>query len=455
MLRLIPIALTAFFTYLYFTHSLYRHLSFNSHAFDLGIYTQISYLYAFGVNGFSTLKHMNLMADHFGPILMLLSPIYRIFPNSITLLFIQSLFVSLSCIPIYLIAYDKIKSHLFSITICLSYLTSAGLLSAISFDFHLTTISVLPLSMILFFWYFKRWKMYWAMLYISLLFKEDLPLFILGLGFFQLLRKQIKVGLFTIIFALISFFVIKFIIMPFMWAGANTKYIETSILPLTDPVSMIGLVILRPTIFIDILFNSTEKMSTITALYQPFAYLPLLSPLNWLTVIPYLFLRFSSNYIQMWTTDWHHNANLIPFLTVSTIFVVAKIKIISRKICLLLIMLALLGGLSPLGFLWHTSSLPFQNLSRFSYINNSIASIPKIASISAQSPLVPRLANREKIFLFPDIYDAEYIVLDSSLNSYPMNPAELKQKINDLEKSSHWKIFVKNKTLIIFQKIPI
>lgn len=449
---IIPISLAAIFIVIFSLHSLNRHFSFNSHAFDLGIYTQSVYLYSQNLTPFSTLKHMIILADHFGPILLLISPIYKLFPSASTLLILQAIFVSLSSIPIYAIAQDRLKNTKVSLLIMLSYLTSVGILSAISFDFHLTTISVLPLSLALYCWYFKKWKLYWIVLLFSLTFKEDVPLFILGLGIFQLLQKEIKIGLSTVIFALFSVYTIKFQIMPFLWKGAEAGYLSISIFPLDSPIDLFLLFITRPSMLIDQIFNSPIKIQTIDALYQQFAFLPVLSIFSWLTVFPSLFLRFSSTYTQTWTNVWHHSANLAPFLAVSTILALKRFKIPFLPIVILLLFFLITGGMAPNGMILTTIQNPIQDFSRFQYIQDSIKDIPESAAVSAQSPLVPHLANRENIYLFPEVYGAEYIVLDTSLSSYPMDANELKNKITALKKSKYWEIKNETKSLIIFQK---
>lgn len=449
---LLPSLLAALFIIIFSLHSLNRHFTFKSHAFDLGIYTQTIYLYSQGLTPFSTLKHMTILADHFGPILFLISPLYRLFPTASILLVLQAVFVALSSIPIYSIALDKLKNVVISFLITLSYLTSIGILSGVSFDFHLTTISVLPLSLILYCWYFKEWKLYWIVLIFSLTFKEDIPLFILGIGIFQIIHKEIKIGLLTIIIALIGIYAIKFQIMPLLWKGGDAAYLSTSSLPLNSPMDLFLLFIIRPTIFTDQIFNSPVKIGTVDELYRSFAFLPILSSLGWLTILPSLFLRFSSSYSQTWTNTWHHSANLAPFLSVSTIFALKKMNIPSFPITILLIFFLITGGLAPNGMFWAIIQNPLSDFSRFQYIKDSTNDIPASAAISAQSPLVPHLANRENIYLFPEIYGAEYILLDPSLSSYPINSTELADKISILRKSKYWKIKSENKKLIIFQK---
>lgn len=398
---------------------------------------------------------MIILADHFGPILFLLSPIYRLFPSASSLLIIQAVFVSLSSILIYLIALDKLKNAFLSFLISLTYLTSPGIISAINFDFHLSTISVLPLTIMLFSFNFKHWRLYWIILPLSLLFKEDIPIFILGLGIYELFTKEKKIGILSIIFALISFYLIKFNVMPFMWKGAEDAYIATSSLPINSPVDLIMLILIRPRIIWEQFFNSPIKLVTINSLLRPFGFFSILSSLSWLTVIPYLFLRFSSNYYQLWTMSYHHNANLIPFLAVSMIFALHKFRIPSKPIIFLLIFLLFSDGLSPNSPVWQTIQYPMINVNNFQYIKSALRTIPSNASVSAQSPILPHLANREKIYLFPELYDAEYIILDKSLSSYPLRIDELNKKIETLRNSKNWKIEIDNQTLIIFKKNSI
>lgn len=450
---IIPFLLFILFTIVYCFHSLYRHFTFNSHAFDLGIYTQSIYLYSKGEFAFSTLKHMPIISDHFGVILLLLSPIYRIFPDATTLLIIQSVFVALSGFFIYLISKKALNDVILSLVLTLAFLTSPGLLSAITFDFHLATISVLPLSLILFAWYLKKNILYWGAFLFAILLKEDIPLLLFGLGIYQFLNNQKKLGFFTAIFSLISFYLIKFQIMPFFWKGSEEGYIVTSILPLFSPIDILYLFIIKPSLFVDIIFNSPIKLQTIDILYRSFSFIPVLSVLSWVTVLPYLFLRFSSNYQALWSNSFHHNANLIPFLAVSTILALTNFKFPKKALLILLIFSLSLGGLSPNSLIWSPLKANFNNLSQRGYIYRSLKKIPPNGRVSAQSPLVPHLANREKIYLYPDIFDAEYIILDLSLSSYPITSQELSENIKEIKKSPNWKIRNEDKSLIIFQKV--
>lgn len=447
-----PALLLAFLFFILFTYySVYKHLTFQTSAFDLGIYSQATYLYSQYLSPFSTLKHMIILGDHFGPILALVSPIYNLFPNSVTLLVLQAGFVALSSIPIFLIAQDKLKNKFLSLLITLAYLTSPGILAAINFDFHLATISTLPLSLILYAWYFKKWRLYWLMLIFSLFFKEDIPLFIFGLGIYQICQKKLM-GFATTAFAMLSFYLIEFQLMPYFAPLNKGSYLSTSMLPLTDPSALVFLLFTHPTVYSDLLFNSQAKINTIDLLYRQFAFFSVLSPLSWLTAFPSLYLRFTSTQPHLWGNMFHHNANLTPFLAVSAIFSITKFNIPKNVVFGLLIFFLIFGSLSPRSFIWKIPQLNIQNRFNYEYINKSLQTISPNSAISAQSPLVPHLSNREKIYLYPEVLDAEYIILDTSLDAYPLEAEKYLASINDLKKSPSWEIIQTNKNLIIFKK---
>ena len=116
---------------------------------------------------------------------------------------------------------------------------------------------------------------------------------------------------------------------------------------------------------------------------------------------------------------------------------------------MLLLFFLATGGLSPNSFIWYSFKIP--SIDRYSYIYQALEKIPNNVALSAQSPLVPHLANREKIYLFPEVLDAEYIILDTDLSAYPLKRKDLINKISQL-KDLNWEIFHKEKTLIILKK---
>ena len=58
--------------------------------------------------------------------------------------------------------------------------------------------------------------------------------------------------------------------------------------------------------------------------------------------------------------------------------------------------------------------------------------------MSAQSPFVSQLAYRDKIYEFPIVKDAEYLVYSIYEDTYPLNEQSFEREINKITASNEW-----------------
>jgi hypothetical protein len=81
--------------------------------------------------------------------------------------------------------------------------------------------------------------------------------------------------------------------------------------------------------------------------------------------------------------------------------------------------------------------------------------IPDDAPLSASSAFCPHLANREKIYAFPNIVDAQYIaILDAPVrNTYPLNKTDYTKLRDSLKNSGSFAtLYDANQLLILKRK---
>jgi len=437
------------------------HSTYQTHGFDLGVYTQIVYLYSQGNLAYSTIANITALANHFEPILILIAPIYKLFPSPNTLLILQALAVALSTAPIYLLANKLLHDKKLATAIALYYGTSSGLIFAIHWDFHTSTLAVLPLTILLYSYFTQKWKLYVITFFCLFLFKEDLPIYLAGFGMYQIISKKYKIGIFTVLTSLAIFYLVIFQISPNIDIKPNEHFttyrIGLSSLPLTDPTQLIPYLLTQPSHYLPQLVTPPVKLNTAHILFAEYLYLPLASPLTYLTVFPYLFLRFTSNIDELWVLSMHYNANFQPFLAVSTILVVSRLSGYNKyakytKYAVYGLML--LSILKTTLFLAPQLSKQITTFPNYQYLKKELSLIPNNASIAAQDPLVPHLANRQKIYLFPDIQDAEYIILDDNLYPgfyYSKSMTDLKKQ--EISNSTDWAIINKSDKLLIYKRI--
>ena len=147
---IIFIALSAALSYI-------KYLTYNSTAWDLGIFMQALYTTAYYHKPlyYTAELYVNpsgsFLGTHFSPILFTLVPIYYLSPHALTLLAIQATLVYGAAIPLYLIAKNLTKDELVSFIIALIYLLVPGLSGIIYFDFHVEAF--IPLIYFLFTYY--------------------------------------------------------------------------------------------------------------------------------------------------------------------------------------------------------------------------------------------------------------------------------------------------------------
>ena len=111
LLAALPWLLIAFFSIAYIRLALLNHLQFRT-GLDLGIYGQAMYHVSHFRLPYSTFKEQVLWGDHAHFILVLLAPLYRLFPDVRTLLVVQALAVTLSGWALYRVALDVMTNIL-------------------------------------------------------------------------------------------------------------------------------------------------------------------------------------------------------------------------------------------------------------------------------------------------------------------------------------------------------
>src|SRR5271165_4431784 len=124
----------------YFAISLFRLLQLNPSSWDLAIYTeyvkQAASLHAPVVD--VRTAGFNLLGDHFQPIVMVIAPLFRVFPSAATLVAVQALLAALSVFGVSQAAREKFGGSGIgpSRAIAVAYGFSWGLQQMASFDFH-------------------------------------------------------------------------------------------------------------------------------------------------------------------------------------------------------------------------------------------------------------------------------------------------------------------------------
>lgn len=139
------------------------HRNLDTGIFDLGIHCQAMWLFSQGLPDFLTTRGMDSLADHFTPILFLLSPI----ANPWLILCFQSAALASAAWPIYQLGLKELAPRP-ALWLALAYLLQPGLWSANLFDFHASTLALCSLSWALWGLHGQKPWIYWPALLLTL-----------------------------------------------------------------------------------------------------------------------------------------------------------------------------------------------------------------------------------------------------------------------------------------------
>jgi uncharacterized membrane protein len=438
-----------------------RHLSLSSGTWDLGLFDQAIWNTAQGDILFSSIKNnINLLGDHFEPILLFIAPLYRFWPSVYVLVILQSLLLASAIIPLYLIAKYRLKERLVIFAFIISYVLSRPLRGIGLFDFH-PECFILPLL----FWayYFlitRRNTFLFLSLFLLLLCKEDTAFLIVGLGIFAFLflkRRGLGAGLFMS--GIAAWVILTKIIIPHFNPLHQYDYMNRLPFGLTYQDN-IKAVLNSPSLLGRLILDKA-KIEYCIKLFAPLGFLPLLSPSHYILIaIPLLRNLMPSPEFSGWyKISSHYTASLIPFIYIAGIYGAGSLleRIRHRKTSLLMGLFIIFTSLM---FYGKTDAHKF---TRFLYtINNSqtlrrlsyLKMIPAYASVSTNFNLVPHLSHRKYIFEWnpqsKTSYITEYIVLDLTLAPAKM-VAVLDSYFSDIAERGYRQVFSSaDKAFLIF-----
>ncbi|MDN5559635.1 MAG: DUF2079 domain-containing protein [Ruaniaceae bacterium] len=264
-------------------------------SWDLGIFSQLAKAYSTASAPIVPIKGegFNLLGDHFHPVLVLLGPLWWLWPSPLMLLVLQCGLSGLSAYPLTRLAIERLGT-VFGVLLGIAYGLSWGLQFAVSTQFHEIAFAVPILAFGLA--AYLRGNMLPAALWVGALVfvKEDLGITVAAFGVILALRTPRRArlgwGLAT-------------------WGLAWTALATLVILPALNPESAYDYT--DNVASLTGLFVPAEKWLTVALLLGTAGAIGLRSPLLAL-MLPTLAWRFAGSVEFYWDWRWHYSAVLMP-----------------------------------------------------------------------------------------------------------------------------------------------
>ena len=457
--------------------SISSHNHFLTFGWDLGFFDQIIWKASQGdFVAFSTIAYENLLADHFQPVLYLLAPLYFIKSDVRMLLIAQSFLVVSAGFPLYVLAKKVSKNIVFSFALLFSYLFFLGAQWTILNEFHQAAFIPIFLSLVFLSLYLKNSPVYFFAILGLLATKEEMGLLVFAIGLLVVFQYQeVKKGALTIILGIFSFFFLIYGLMPVFSVSKTYKHFGFGEAGYT-PLDVIKKVIFEPLFFLKSMINPFVKVKTLFQTFFAFAFLLPFAPYFLIPVFQQFATRFiyAGPQFTKWVNVNHHAAPLGILMAVGSLYALGNIAcFLKKRYKLEKSRVFILGGIllitasfgqdillhGPINSIFKPQLYLTQKWMKDNYqIIEFGQKLPPDISVAAQNSLVPHLSQREKIYLLPEINEAQYIFVDfyKGSNKYsPITYNEMKDLIDTLLETGEYSLVKRVGDALVLKKVGL
>jgi uncharacterized membrane protein len=389
--------------------SLAAHHGLGTSSYDTGIFEQGIWLVSQGDSPFVTLRGLHLFGDHSSYVLLLLAPIYALFPTSGTLFFAQAAGIALGALPVFLYARRRLGSEPIALLMAAVFLLHPATSWGNMFEFHPDAFLPTFMGFALYGALERRWRIYTVFVVLSLMVKEDMLLAIVPLGAWVAWRRDRVIGLLTIGWASVFTVFSAVIALQYFNAAAGAFSGRGSRIPFGGLSGLVKTAFTEPGQLFDHL-RSDRRGWYLWQISAPFAWvflrLPEISAIAGLVVVG----NMLSTHGYQHRIGFHYQFVVVVVLTMGTVYALGAFRK-RRNLAVAAVALTMLWT----SFLW--SSLPFARSPRsFTEPDHPrsvaarevVAMVPPDAAVSAYTVLTPHLARRTTLYMFPNPFHTNY-----------------------------------------------
>lgn len=414
--------------------SITNHHALNTRTTDLGYYDNIFYQSIHGRPlGCSFVKAGYHGSAHFDPILVLLSPLYLLYPRTELLLSLQSVWLGAGVIPVYLIACEKLRSRPAAVLLGVMYLAYPALHGANMYEFHSLSLITPLVLWLLYFLEIGAPKRYFAMLFALLLCREDVPLLMCFVGLYAIMSLRpgaARIGRYTIFISIVYFILAKSLFMTsssLLGAGKDSysyAYYYEELIPDKSGAAQLLVSLVTNPIFALKVATEEAKLNFFLILFLPVVFLPFLAKTGRIMLVYGLAFCLLASRDPVFSVHFQYTSVLIPFVFMLTPVALRRIEdspapsfsLDGRRLSRALLGGALVAALLVSwkfgailenasfrgGFVPVARTLSEDARQRYAWIREQVAKIPPGASVAATNRLGPHISNRQHAYFYGD-----------------------------------------------------
>jgi uncharacterized membrane protein len=396
----VALVITAYTTYFsYITVQIHRGIG--TSAYDFGLYDQGIWLLSQGKTPFVTLMGRNLFGDHTSFILLPLVPLMWLFSSTSLLFVVQTVVIASGAIPVYVFARKQLESDVLGCVFACTYLLYPTVSWTNVENFHPDSFLGVLIALALWAALSRKWRWYVGAVLLALLVKEDVVLVVAPIGVWVALRRDVRIGLATVIgsigVALICFLVI-------IRNLTGTAFRNSWRIPFGGFGGFLQTAITSPGTLLRYL-TSNGRLTYLMQILVPTGGMFLIAPSVALVGSMVIFANIVSTFYYQYQIHYHYSLVVAPILVFGNVYAIARLGQSARRKATLFV------GVASIVSALVLAPMPFarNQIQKFPPSSPAVAAahelfdqIPPDAVISVFHPLTAQLARRERIYAFPN-----------------------------------------------------
>ena len=178
-------------------------------------------------------------------------------------------------------------------------------------------------------------------------------------------------------------------------------------------------------------------------------------------LVPLYLQKMLTGNPDFWGISYQYSIEFVPVLSLATGYAVSKmrrptIQRIAAGTACFLALGSTLVTMSKREARYERDKVDFLHSSHYhteihvEEVQKVLRSLPPEAALSVSSRLAPHLAARERLLLFPDTKDADFIVLLTGLqNTFPLSPDDHRERVHRYRMSDEQEVTFDDHGLLI------
>lgn len=480
----IPYLFLTIFGILLFTMGILNHYYFRTFTFDYGNYNFAFWDYShFRISPMPTYPGTgNFLQDHFSFTLMYFVPVYWMLnwiTGTYTLILIQYTLILISAWYTYKLIYLKSDNIWMSVGVLIYYFMLLGRYTAVSCDANIAVMSACFIPIFIYYFETRKYLISLFILVLSLFSRENIPIWFVFIFIVLIIqhRKDKKAVIFSVAGILISvvYFILLFkVFIPSIeTADKGFSLFNYSALG-ANPGEAILYIIHHPIETFKLFFINHINDPAYDGVKAEFYWVYLISggfilflrPQYLIYFIPIIAQKVLNDSYLRWGIATYYSVEVVTLLPLSVFLILTSIK---KKflqnglivvVCIATITMTIYKldinncripwTMTPSKEKFYDKSFykpPF-NVKK---VNKLLSQIPSKARVSASDQLFSHLSQRQSIYLFPTVNDAEYVVFSVYNDYFMISHNENEIKRNQYFSDPDWQIIAHEFPVFLFR----